>query len=147
MRPIDAAARLVRHAPQRQSPDREGLRQRTARCAVDAPPCSDVTPVIRAEATDQFDADAALHGTPGPREALSSTPARRVAGLEPTAQTRDFIAVSTGTSRAEYYSVFKNPIESANGWQRQLSPQSVREVMDMVSRFESGRHYRNEAAA
>ena len=50
------------------------------------------------------------------------------------AQTEEFVTQSTSQQRADYYSVFKDPMGSAWGWQSQLDPEDARRVMAVIRR-------------
>ncbi|HKY09650.1 MAG TPA: sulfotransferase [Candidatus Binatia bacterium] len=63
------------------------------------------------------------------------------AGLDWHPQVEHFIARSTGRSSARYYSVFKNPHESAMKWRRQLSAGSIAVIMSVVSKSPLARIY------
>lgn len=61
--------------------------------------------------------------------------------LEWNSQTQDFVTQSTTHSRADYYSVYKDPMESAWRWQEQMEPESIRQVMEITSRIDLTRPY------
>lgn len=63
------------------------------------------------------------------------------AGLEWNAQTERFLADSTGKSRSDYYSVFKDPLESAWKWQMQLEAAQAQAVLAVLRQSELGRPY------
>jgi hypothetical protein len=61
--------------------------------------------------------------------------------LDWNTQTEEFIAASTTAARSDYYSVFKNPLESAWRWRRELDPVDAERVMAVVSRSPVARPY------
>ncbi|WP_353249432.1 sulfotransferase [Salinisphaera sp. T31B1] len=63
------------------------------------------------------------------------------AGLSVSDQTRDFVASSTQRSRADYYSVFKDPEVAAWRWRDELDSDTVQRVMAIVSRSDVGQAY------
>jgi hypothetical protein len=56
-------------------------------------------------------------------------------------QAERFIVDSTSASRSDYYSVFKNPLESAWRWQRELDGTDAERVMAIVARSPVARPY------
>ncbi|MFZ5485074.1 MAG: sulfotransferase [Pseudomonadota bacterium] len=54
------------------------------------------------------------------------------AGLEMQAQTRQFLSMSTRHENAAYYSVFKDPLKSANKWRSELAREDIDGVMRVV---------------
>ncbi len=56
-------------------------------------------------------------------------------------QAERFIVVSTSASRSDYYSVFKDPLESAWRWQRELEAADAERVMSIVARSPVARPY------
>jgi hypothetical protein len=60
-------------------------------------------------------------------------------GLDWNEQTEKFLSSSTSQARADYYSVFKNPRESAWRWRERLLPEDIERVMRVVSSSEIGR--------
>jgi hypothetical protein len=56
-------------------------------------------------------------------------------------QAERFIADSTSASRSDYYSVFKDPLASAWGWQRELDAAVAERVMSIVARSPVARPY------
>jgi hypothetical protein len=56
-------------------------------------------------------------------------------------QTWKFIKRSTGRTRAGYYSVFKDPIESANRWQKELAANDIRRIVSIVKDSKAGQLY------
>ncbi|TXL65963.1 sulfotransferase [Zeimonas arvi] len=69
------------------------------------------------------------------------------AGLALGEQTEAFIEASTSGSNESYYSVVKNPLESANKWRKKLSAMQIAEVNGIVSRSELAQRYYPPAAA
>jgi hypothetical protein len=67
-------------------------------------------------------------------------------GLEWNAQTERFLADSTGKSRSDYYSVFKDPLESAWKWQQQLDPAQTNAVLAVLGQSELGAAYLSKSA-
>jgi hypothetical protein len=55
-------------------------------------------------------------------------------GLTWNRQTEEFVTQSTSQQRSDYYSVFKDPMGSAWGWQNQLDAVDVQRVMTVVRR-------------
>jgi len=49
-------------------------------------------------------------------------------------QAQQFIVDSTSASRKDYYSVFKDPLASAWGWERELDAADAERVMAIVAR-------------
>jgi hypothetical protein len=62
-------------------------------------------------------------------------------GLDWNAQTARFLHASTSRSRADYYSVFKDPLESAWRWQSELSTRDARMVAAVTAGTEPARPY------
>lgn len=65
-------------------------------------------------------------------------------GLAMAPQTERFLSASTSRSSGEYYSVFKNPLESAYKWRDELSADSVQRIRRVVARFKVGQQYADE---
>jgi hypothetical protein len=63
------------------------------------------------------------------------------AELDWNPQSEEFIAASTSAARSDYYSVFKNPLESAWRWRRELDAADSERVMAVVSRSPVARPY------
>jgi hypothetical protein len=63
------------------------------------------------------------------------------AGLRWETQTERFIQASTSHGESDYYSVFKNPTDSANRWKKELSSDAVDAVMKAVGDTTPGRLY------
>lgn len=63
------------------------------------------------------------------------------AGLDMNAQTRAFIAASTGTTHDSYYSVFKNPQSAAWRWQNEMEPDIIDRVTAVAARSDIGARY------
>ena len=63
------------------------------------------------------------------------------AGLDWNAQTERFLADSTGKSRSDYYSVFKDPLQSAWKWQQQLGETETGPVLSVLRQSELGNAY------
>jgi hypothetical protein len=57
------------------------------------------------------------------------------------AQTEEFLSTSTRLARDDYYSVFKNPLESAWRWREQLATQDIERIMAIVSQSSLGSIY------
>jgi hypothetical protein len=64
--------------------------------------------------------------TRGARELLDTC------GLEWTEQTAEFVSQSTSEDRKRYYSVFKNPVRSANRWRAEMPPEHVELIYGVV---------------
>jgi hypothetical protein len=62
-------------------------------------------------------------------------------GLDWSAQTEEFLDASTSQSRADYYSVFKNPRESAWRWREQLPAEDIERVSSVVANSQLGATY------
>lgn len=62
-------------------------------------------------------------------------------GIPWDVQSERFILQSTGRQESGYYSVFKNPMQSAFRWKKELPSPLVDEVMRTVSNTEPGRLY------
>jgi hypothetical protein len=56
-------------------------------------------------------------------------------------QTENFILSSTTESNSDYYSVFKNPLESAWKWRKELTEVQVNQILAVASQFTAGRWY------
>jgi hypothetical protein len=56
-------------------------------------------------------------------------------------QTEKFLAESTSRTVDRYYSIVKDPVEAAEKWRKQLVPEDIERVMNVVSRTEIGRLY------
>jgi len=73
-------------------------------------------------------------------EDLCAEPAARLAellefvGLEFHQQTRTFLEQSTSAASDRYYSVFKDPLEAANRWKRELDPAQQRVILGYLRR-------------
>jgi hypothetical protein len=65
----------------------------------------------------------------------------KFAGLELNPQSREFIAESTGHSRADYYSVYKDPEAAAWRWREELDEKTVDKIMAIAGRSEVGTPY------
>ena len=61
--------------------------------------------------------------------------------LDWSPQTEQFLNASTSSSRADYYSVFKNPGESAWRWMAQLPADDIRRVKAVAERSRIGAPY------
>lgn len=68
------------------------------------------------------------------------------AGLDWNSQTERFLADSTGKSRSDYYSVFKDPLQSAWKWQQQLSKAEAAPVIAVLQQCELGQAYLRNSA-
>jgi hypothetical protein len=62
-------------------------------------------------------------------------------GLPWDSQTADFLRSSTGEQRDDYYSVIKNPLDSAWKWRTQLDPVSAQHVLDVMRQSEIAEPY------
>ena len=56
-------------------------------------------------------------------------------------QSQLFVANSTSDSRSDYYSVFKNPLESAWRWRKELDPAEAERVLEIVAQSRVARPY------
>lgn len=65
----------------------------------------------------------------------------RYAGLAWNAQTERFIGASTSSEDDAYYAIYKNPIESAMKWRKQLSSEEIRQILAVVAQTKVGRFY------
>lgn len=54
------------------------------------------------------------------------------AGLAWSWQTSEFLSASTGHENEAYYSVFKNPLKSANKWHEELANTDIEDVLSIV---------------
>jgi hypothetical protein len=54
-------------------------------------------------------------------------------GLDWNEQTDNFVRQSTGSDKAAYYSVFKNPIHSAERWREELSAEAIERITAVVA--------------
>jgi len=54
-------------------------------------------------------------------------------GLKWNDQSESFVHQSTTTNNDAYYSVFKDPLVSANGWQSKLDRSDIRKIADILS--------------
>lgn len=54
------------------------------------------------------------------------------AGLDMSPQTRAFVASSTTRSKQGYYSVFKDPLQAAMRWERELSKNMIGDIMAII---------------
>jgi hypothetical protein len=66
-------------------------------------------------------------------------------GLPMARQTIDFLECSTSTRREDYYSVFKDPLESAWRWQRALPAEEIERVLTVAAQSELGAVYTRAA--
>ena len=62
-------------------------------------------------------------------------------------ETEEFIVRSTAQENSAYYSVFKDPKTAASNWQRQLSGEEIRQILQVTSCFAAGNYYSPEASA
>jgi hypothetical protein len=62
-------------------------------------------------------------------------------GLPWNAQTQNFLQVSTGSQKDDYYSVVKNPLESAWKWRGQLSSEQIGRVLDVMRQSDIAQPY------
>jgi hypothetical protein len=63
------------------------------------------------------------------------------AGLQWNNQTEEFISASTSHGRSDYYSVFKNPQDSAFRWRKELPAEIARTILSTVGDTPPGRLY------
>jgi hypothetical protein len=63
------------------------------------------------------------------------------AGLQWNPQSEAFIRQSVTIHRADYYTVFRNPLSTANNWRHQFSPEGVSTVEAIMSQSALGRMY------
>jgi hypothetical protein len=56
-------------------------------------------------------------------------------------QTWEFIRRSIGTKRAGYYSVFKDPVQSAHRWEKELAANDVKRIFSIVKDSKAGQLY------
>jgi hypothetical protein len=61
------------------------------------------------------------------------------AGLDWPAQTNGFVSASTKSENPTYYSVFKDPLKSANKWRQELSAEDIRGIAGIVGDSAPGR--------
>ena len=66
-------------------------------------------------------------------------------GLPMSGQTADFLVRSTSTQRENYYSVFKDPLESAWRWQRGVPSEDMERVLGIAAQSELGAVYTRPA--
>lgn len=69
------------------------------------------------------------------------------AGLDWQAQTEKFIRVSTQATDADYYSVFKNPLASAQRWRSELAPEVIERILKIVRGSRLARFYPDHSQA
>jgi hypothetical protein len=62
-------------------------------------------------------------------------------GLDWHPQTQAFLEASTSQSRNDYYSVYKDPLASANKWQQELESGKADTIRELVSAHPVGRWY------
>ncbi len=60
-------------------------------------------------------------------------------------ETESFISSSTSHTNSEYYSVFKNPMEAAWKWRKELSSDDVRQIQFLASGFRAGAWYSGQS--
>jgi hypothetical protein len=65
------------------------------------------------------------------------------ANLSWNAQTEEFIDASTSREKSAYYSVFKNPLQSANRWRQQLPNSTIDRIVAVVGQTGAGNLYSN----
>jgi hypothetical protein len=56
-------------------------------------------------------------------------------------QTESFVSASTGHELSAYYSVFKDPLKSANKWKTELDEGEIREVLNIIQDSKPGRMF------
>jgi hypothetical protein len=56
-------------------------------------------------------------------------------------QTEAFVRASTESNSGSYYSVFRNPLEAARSWERQLAPEDIQRVLAITRGSRAGRLY------
>lgn len=64
--------------------------------------------------------------------------------LQVEQQTLDFIAASTSQSKSDYYSVYKNPLQSAQQWREKLTAEQVDTIRDIVMQGPAGRLFADQ---
>ena len=67
-------------------------------------------------------------------------------GLEWDIQTEDFIRRSTSEERTGYYSVIKNPENAAHKWRKELSPDDIHRILNIVADTPPGSLYSEESS-
>lgn len=63
------------------------------------------------------------------------------AGLEWQSQTEEFVRASTQATHADYYSVFKHPLSSAERWRSELPPQVIERILRILRNSSASRFY------
>jgi hypothetical protein len=80
-------------------------------------------------------------------EALCSNPITvakyllKHAGLSWQPQTERFIHLSTSCNSKDYYSVYKNPLDVAERWRKDLSQDQIGRILDIIKGTLPGQHY------
>ncbi len=57
------------------------------------------------------------------------------------AQTEHFLRQSTVNEDSAYYSVFKDPLKSANKWRDDLDADQIRRILDVTAQIDLGEHF------
>lgn len=71
----------------------------------------------------------------------------RFGALSWTGQTERFVHASTNAENAAYYSIFKNPVRSANRWRAELSGATIAQVTGVLQSTAMNRYYPAELPA
>ena len=58
-----------------------------------------------------------------------------------SAQTEEFLLKSTGVSNNSYYSVYKNPLESANKWKDSMDKNDIKKIISIMKMTRIGKLY------
>jgi len=66
-------------------------------------------------------------------------------GLDWNEQTEAFIRQSTASDKSSYYSIFKDPLKSANKWKAELAPADIERVIAVIRDTGPGRLYAGHA--
>jgi len=66
------------------------------------------------------------------------------AGLAWNSQTEAFISASTSQPQGDYYSVFKNPLESAQRWHSQLTSHVIDRVLEILQLSQMQQFYERD---
>jgi hypothetical protein len=67
-------------------------------------------------------------------------------GLDWDQQTQGFLTASTTQAKNDYYSVYKDPLASANKWQSDLSGQQAESIRTLVTEHPVGRWYLDQTS-
>ena len=63
------------------------------------------------------------------------------ARLEWNGQSEEFVRNSVSRESATYYGVYKNPLEAANKWTKQLAASDIDKILAMVDGSQPGKYY------